>query len=110
MVEDGLTQGMIEYVVLHVLRHHRSQPELEAQQRRREWKDPVAPLAPDRRVGVMGLGTLGSACARALAGLGFRTVGWSRRPKEVADVETFHGAQGLQDFLQGTEILVCPLP
>src|SRR3546814_19605063 len=58
----------------------------------------------------MGLGTVGIACARALAGLCFRTVGWSRRPKEVADVETFHGAQGLQDFLQGTEILVCLLP
>jgi glyoxylate/hydroxypyruvate reductase A len=31
LVDDGLTAGMTEYVLLHVLRYHRRMPELESQ-------------------------------------------------------------------------------
>ena len=60
MVEEALVIGMTEYVALHVLRLHRQQRELEAQQRAGEWRQIATPLAPDRRVGLMGLGVLGS--------------------------------------------------
>ncbi|MBL23263.1 MAG: glyoxylate/hydroxypyruvate reductase A [Rhodospirillaceae bacterium] len=110
MVDESLTRGMVEFTVLHVLRHHRDQPLLDANQRAGTWKAFVSPLASERRVGVMGLGVIGGAAAEALAALGFETVGWSRGPKEIEGVECFHGEEGMTDFLQGTEILVCLLP
>jgi glyoxylate/hydroxypyruvate reductase A len=58
----------------------------------------------------MGLGVLGRAAAVALARLGFRVAGWSRTPKTLPDIETFHGEDGLDAFLRRTEILVCLLP
>jgi glyoxylate/hydroxypyruvate reductase A len=58
----------------------------------------------------MGLGVLGRDAASVLHRLGFRTAGWSRRPKALPHVETFHGADGLDAFLRRTEILVCLLP
>ncbi|MGE4218998.1 MAG: 2-hydroxyacid dehydrogenase [Alphaproteobacteria bacterium] len=110
MIDHSLTQGMTEYVLLHVLRHHRLQPQMEACQRDGRWEFIVAPLAEERRVGLMGLGVLGQAAARPLVDLGFRVASWSRTPKSVPGVESFHGQDGLRAFLARTEILVCLLP
>lgn len=41
---------------------------------------------------------------------GSRVAGWSRSPKALAGIETFHGAAALDPFLRRTEILVCMLP
>jgi len=110
MVEAELTRGMTEYVVLHVLRHHRRQREIETNQRTEIWDVIETPTAPSRRVGIMGLGELGGAGARALAALEFDVAGWSRSPKEIPGVESFHGDFGMGAFLARSEILVCLLP
>ena len=110
MVDNSLTQGMVEYAVLHVLRHHRSQPLLEINQRKAKWSPFLSPLASERRVGIMGLGAIGGPTAEAVSNLGFKTQGWSRNVKEIAGVECFHGQIGMQKFLKDTEILVCLLP
>jgi glyoxylate/hydroxypyruvate reductase A len=110
MVEPGLTQGMREYVLLHVLRHHRDMPRLARQQAARRWEPFASPLAQERGVGVMGLGILGADAAAALAAVGFRVAGWSRRPKALPGIESFAGEDGLAPFLARSEILVCLLP
>ncbi len=110
MVEPELTRGMTEYIVLHVLRHHRRQREMEANQRAEKWEMISVPTAPSRKVGVMGLGELGGAAALALTALEFDVAGWSRSPKEFPGVECFHGDFGMDAFLARTEILICLLP
>ncbi|MFO0998517.1 MAG: glyoxylate/hydroxypyruvate reductase A [Alphaproteobacteria bacterium] len=109
VVQDRMTRGIVQYVVLHVLRHHRRMPEYQAQQRERLWQELKQPGAWDRRVGVMGLGTLGRASVKALVDLGFQVAGWSRTRKRIKDVETYAGADEFQTFLARTEILVCLL-
>jgi glyoxylate/hydroxypyruvate reductase A len=109
-VGPDLTQRMREYVLLHALRLHRGQPELEEAQRRGEWLQLVRPPAPRRRVGVLGLGNLGADCARALAAVGFDVCGWARAPREVPGVRVFSGAEGLTAVAEQAEILVCLLP
>jgi len=111
MVEPGLTEGMTEYVCLHVLRWHRDAPLFERQQRDREWRQVTRQrLARERRVGVMGLGALGQDACAALKALRFDVAGWSRTPKDIPGLPCFHGAAGLDAFLARTEILVCLLP
>ncbi|KZM48249.1 2-hydroxyacid dehydrogenase [Labrenzia sp. OB1] len=109
-VGADLTQFMREYVALHVLRHHRNRPYQAAAQARAEWDAVEVPPAPQRRVGVMGLGNLGSFAAQTLAGLGFRTVGWARRPRDIEGVTCYSGSENFDAFLEGTEILVNLLP
>lgn len=104
-----LTQRMREYVALHVLRHHRDMPALCAAQARAEWRQIVTPPAPRRRVGVMGLGVLGSAAAQTLVALGFDVAGLSREPREMAGIRCYP-AGALPDFLARSEILVNLLP
>jgi glyoxylate/hydroxypyruvate reductase A len=110
VVHADLTTRVTEYVVLHVLMHHRRQRLYDAQQRERIWRAHDQPAANEVAVGVMGLGGIGSNAASALARLGFKVAGWSRTPKTLPDVEMFHGHDGLDAFLARTEILVCLLP
>jgi glyoxylate/hydroxypyruvate reductase A len=58
----------------------------------------------------MGLGALGAHAAGVLKQVGFKVVGWSRSPKEIAGVPCFQGEQQLEAFLRQTDILVCLLP
>jgi glyoxylate/hydroxypyruvate reductase A len=110
VVHPDLTSRMVEYVVLHVLMHHRRQRLYDAQQRNRLWQVGAQPAANEVAVGIMGLGAIGGAVAAALATLGFQVAGWSRSPRPVAGVQTFQGAAALDAFLARTEILVCLLP
>jgi glyoxylate/hydroxypyruvate reductase A len=110
VVHPDLSMRVTEYVVLHVLMHHRRQRLYDAQQRDRLWRVHEQPAAGEVKVGVMGLGAVGREAATALARLGFAVAGWSRTPKSIAGIETFHGEAGLDAFLRRTEILVCLLP
>lgn len=109
-VGTDLTQRMKEYVALHVLRHHRELPAIQANQARQLWEQIVVPPAPQRRVGVMGLGNLGAAAADLLKQIGFEVRGWARSPKNLPGIQCFSGSEGFGAFLEGTEILVCLLP
>jgi glyoxylate/hydroxypyruvate reductase A len=109
-VHPDLSGRMAEYVTLHVLRYHRHQPQYEEQQRRRIWKPLEQAAAHEVHVGIMGLGAIGTEVARVLARIGFKVAGWSRTPKNVPGVESFHGADGLDAFLARTEIVVSLLP
>jgi len=107
---SDLTQRMTEYVVLHVLMHHRQELYLRACQREKRWAPKVQWPASAISVGIMGLGALGSDAARALQHLGFRVSGWSRSAKDIGGVECFHGSDQIDTFLRQTDILVCLLP
>lgn len=105
MVDPSLTQGMVEYVVGHVLRYH-----LGLDHPATSWRPVVPPLAQDRRVGFLGLGELGRACAGALRALGFDVAGWSRSPRQLDGIACHSGAEGLSPLLARSEILVTLLP
>lgn len=108
--DHRLTTGMTEFVVLNVLRFHRQDLEYRAQQAERVWNELPAPDTATRRIGILGLGELGAASARALLSFGFPVLGWTRTPREVEGVRGFHGAEGLDAMLRQTDILVCLLP
>ncbi|MEM8632978.1 MAG: glyoxylate/hydroxypyruvate reductase A [Pseudomonadota bacterium] len=109
MVDPGLTEGMVEWVTAHVLRHH-LETDLDVLRAPGDWTPRVPPLARDRRVTVLGLGALGAASAAALAALGFRVSGWSRSPKSLPGITCHFGPEGLAQILNDTQILVLLLP
>lgn len=108
--DPDLTMRMSEYIVLHVLMHHRQQRRLDTNQHNGVWDSFPTHAASALRVGVMGLGVLGQDAAKKLAMMGFKVAGWSRSPKTVEGVQCFAGAGGLDTFLSRTDVLVCLLP
>lgn len=109
MVDDGLTEGMVEWVVGHTLRHHLGM-DRHIVNPGHVWDPTCPPLARERPVAMLGMGALGTACARALAALHFPVTGWSRSPKEVAGIPCLHGEAGLEAALRGAAIVVLLLP
>jgi glyoxylate/hydroxypyruvate reductase A len=101
---------MNETALLHVLRHHRNMPAYLRAQARSEWIKLPVKRACERRVGVMGLGAIGLACARTIAALGFQVAGWVRTPRTIADIEVFGGNDQMEAFLARSEILLNLLP
>jgi glyoxylate/hydroxypyruvate reductase len=110
MLDPGITQGMVEYVVMGVLALHRNLPAYLDAQRMRRWQALPSKLAQEREVGIMGLGNLGCAVLAQLRGLGFRIRGWSRSQHNIDGACCYAGPDGLKDFLAGCDILVCMLP
>jgi len=110
IMDDGLIGQMSEYAIYWALRHHRDIDKYEASQRTKQWKPEDFVDTIHRRIGVMGLGTIGQDTARKFAALGFPTAGWSRTAKSLPGIETFHGADGFAKFLARSDILVDVLP
>lgn len=107
--EEGLTQGMVEWVTGHVLRHHLG---MDAHVLGQDgvWRAGAPPLSADRRVTILGLGALGAACGHALARLGFPVAGWSRSEKRIEGLKCLAGSEGLDAALARADILVLLLP
>ncbi|WP_137699733.1 2-hydroxyacid dehydrogenase [Marimonas lutisalis] len=109
MVGGGLTEGMVEWVTGHTLRHHLGM-DAHIVNPTHAWAPVVPPMASERPVTILGLGELGLACAQALRGLGFPVSGWARTPKEVAGITTHHGPEGLTAALSGAQVVILLLP
>ena len=110
MVDPSLTRTMTEYVLLATLRHHRQFDHFEREQRAARWSYAFPPQAADRRVGVMGLGVLGSAAPASLAATGFRSPAGAATGKALPGIDELRRQAGLAAFLARTDILVCLLP
>lgn len=109
MVEDGLTEGMVEWVVGHVMRHHLGM-DAHIVNPHHDWRPVPPPLARDRHVAMLGMGTLGAACARALARLNFNVAGWSRTGGRIDEIDVQSGRDGLRDVLAKADFIVTLLP
>jgi glyoxylate/hydroxypyruvate reductase len=110
MVEPGIVNGMVEYVTHAVLDLHRDMPAYRRAQQQRQWQVIQVRPAHERRIGVLGLGSLGQTVLEKLVSFGFDCAGWSRSRHEVPGVVCHAGADELDSFLARTDILVCLLP
>lgn len=110
LIDPGLQTGMVEFVVMEVLRHHRREPEYRAQAQSGDWKLLRQKLSRDRRIGILGLGHLGAACGEMLSRFGFPVSGWARTEKDLPGITSYTGEDGLFTLLEQTDILICLLP
>ena len=110
LCDPGMVALMKSYVLFAVIRYARDIPVFEAAKRRGEWHY-VHPRALDGiRVGVFGLGALGTAVAGVLAETGFDVRGWDLSPKTIPGVKCYSDPATRDAFLSEVEILVNMLP
>lgn len=110
VVDPGHRQGMNEYVRWAVIHFHRGFDQVFEQQRQQHWERPLQRPAHEFRIGVMGLGSLGSAIAQDLASAGYEVRGWARSSKDLPGVQAFAGSDAFDPFLDGVELLINLLP
>jgi len=110
LIDPQLGETMAEAVLAWTLYLHRDMPRYAAQQRDRLWVQHDLPTAAERSVGLLGLGHLGQSAADRLKKNGFTVRGWSRSAKQIPEVATFDGADGLAEIARTSDILVVLLP
>ncbi|HEY2884336.1 MAG TPA: glyoxylate/hydroxypyruvate reductase A [Rhizomicrobium sp.] len=110
-VDETLSREMAQYVVMHVLIQHRAERMFASAQREATWRQVMlARRTEDTRVGILGLGEIGSMAARSLRDLGFAVSGWSRTKKEIDGIRSYAGEDERDAFLAQCDFLVCVLP
>jgi len=106
IVDPFLARDMTNYVIMGLIMHQRSMLSHLNNQKSKIWKRlTYNPL----KVGVMGLGALGSHLAKKLVNLGFEVFGYSRTLKSIDGVSCFDES-GQKEFLSHAEVLVNLLP
>lgn len=120
IVDPLMASRMATWVVWGVINWQRKMDQYAEAQRRCHWDQSIEARANrdncDVAVGVMGMGVMGLATARALQSLGYQVSGWSRaqpteqQQAERAGITTFVGQQQLQAFVSQQDVLVCLLP
>lgn len=110
MVDPAMNEAMPQTALWAVLGLQRGFFQVQAQQRRREWRQPAQPRVAEWRVLVLGLGELGGRVAQALAAQGYAVAGYSRSPATLAGVECLHGEAALAAALARADTIVNLLP
>jgi glyoxylate/hydroxypyruvate reductase A len=110
-VDPQLSTEMAQYVVLHTLLQHRNQRTFDAAQAKGRWSQMVLPRkTADTRIGILGLGEIGTVAGERLRDLGFPVSGWSRTSKSVRGIESYAGKGEFEAFLRVSDFLICLLP
>ena len=110
IVDETLTEQMVEYILMATLFCHRNMPIYISQQHKKQWQPVRQPLGRNRIIGIMGLGVLGSAVAKALRNLNFNIRGWSTSQKNLEGIQAYTGNDELKEFLTEIDILISLLP
>ncbi len=112
VMDPAMAASISAYVAWAVIHQQRHFDRYLSHRVSRRWQEePIVP--PSRhRVGVAGLGWLGTACGMALAAAGYDVRGWRRGPGRAAPIgiAVFHGPGQLDEFLSACDTLVCLLP
>lgn len=115
-LEDaGMSEALAEYVLAAALRVYRGFDRYAAQQSAGQWQPLPLRERNAFQVGVLGLGVIGGAIARALARHGFAVRGFARSEREINGVHCLAGpldptTPQCARFLDGLDILVSVLP
>lgn len=110
LVDPMLAQTMANAVLAWTLYLYRDMPRYRSQQEQKVWEQHHLRDPEEVTIGILGLGALGSTSARVLTDQGFTVLGWSRTQASVDGVTCLSGADGLDELLQKSNIIVVLLP
>ncbi|MEM6829766.1 MAG: glyoxylate/hydroxypyruvate reductase A [Bacteroidota bacterium] len=108
VVSHHLSTPMSNYCIGAILHFHKQFDKYWEDKHKKNWHQEFNPER-EVRVGILGLGELGTDLAEKLVHLGFEVHGLSRTKKSIQQVITY-GEKEMDTFLSKVNALVCMLP
>ena len=110
IIDPQLSEDMYEFVLSIVLSRMKNLTIYRDRQRENIWKEKKYRSISEVKIGLLGLGVIGSFVAQRLTKVGFRCMGWSKSAKNIEGVESFVGELGLHEMLAQSDFLINILP
>lgn len=107
--DAGMGNKIAEYVLYAALQGHRQFDIYKKQQSQQLWQPLPDIDASDYRIGIMGLGVIGTIIADRLHASGYQVCGW-KRSKVECSYPLYAGDSELKAFLANLDLLVAVLP
>ena len=108
VISDHLSGPMSNFCIGAVMYFHRQFDKYLEDKKNRRWDQQFNPEV-SVRIGILGLGVLGTDLATKLNYLGFEVHGLSRSKREISGITTYTEDQ-LDEFLGTVNLLICMLP
>jgi glyoxylate/hydroxypyruvate reductase A len=102
--------SMTEYALAYMLAHVQRVRRVLDQQHRRVWEEFTPTRLAGQTIGIVGLGSIGGAIARACGALGMRVIGVSRSGDPVDGVERVYPVSRIEQFLPECDVLLTVVP
>ena len=110
IVDPYMAKSMSHWVILSVLNYIRDTYGYNNQQKIKLYKPRKEINFLNIKIGIYGIGEIGSVVAKDLNSLGFKVAGWSRKKKYIEGVDCFEGLNGFNNLINTNDIHVCLLP
>jgi len=110
IVDENLSNDMWEFVLTSVLSQMKNVGQYCKDQESKVWKQLEYGTISNTTIAITGLGSIGGYVAQKFAHLGFKVKGWSYSKKQMANVESFVGEDGLKSCLNQSDFLINLLP
>ncbi|MBI5594224.1 MAG: D-2-hydroxyacid dehydrogenase [Deltaproteobacteria bacterium] len=101
---------MSEYVFAYLLAHERRIFPRHAAQAVCQWDDTPTGTLRGKKIGLMGVGSIGACLARTARYFGMTVRGYTRASETCADVDAYYHGTGLMAFVSDLDYLVSVLP
>lgn len=110
LADPAVARDMAAHVLYWVLTFHRRYADYRAQQKERVWnRKSIVPTA-QFRVGIFGLGRIGTEVASRIRDFGYAVSGWDGSQRQIESVDCYSGMDTLSEFLDSTHVIVNALP
>ncbi len=101
---------MSEYVFCYILMHARKALQCHELQKERKWKMPMPGLLRGRKIGIMGVGSIGVAIAQTAKHFDMVTYGYSKSATAKTEIDRMFKPEEILDFVDDLDYLVTILP
>ncbi|MFT5728025.1 MAG: phosphoglycerate dehydrogenase-like enzyme [Desulforhopalus sp.] len=101
---------MSEYVFCYILMHARKALQCYALQKDRKWEMPMPGLLRGKKIGIMGVGSIGIAIAQTAKHFNMITYGYSRSATLKPEIDRMFKPDNILNFVGDLDYLVTVLP
>ena len=110
LVDEVVIKDMTQYCIYWVTHFYRQFDRYAQQQRAHTWRRIEYPPLDQYKVGILGLGSIGTPIGNALRSIGYDLSAWVQSDRTIEQIRLYKGVEEFSAFMSGLDVLINVLP